>query len=38
MVIGMVNDKDVSGVLFIFFENVVYYFIKVSVKRVLLEV
>lgn len=33
----MVNDKDISGVLFMFFKNVIYYFIKVSVKCVLFE-
>lgn len=33
MVIGMVNDKDVSGVLSILPENAVYYFTKASVKE-----
>ena len=37
MVIGMVNDKDVSGVLSILPENAVYYFTKASVKRALPE-
>lgn len=37
MVIGMVNDKDVSGVLALLPKNAVYYFTKASVKRALSE-
>ena len=37
MVIGMVSDKDVSGVLSILPKNAVYYFTKASVKRALPE-
>lgn len=33
MVIGMVNDKDVSGVLALLPKNAVYYFTKASVKE-----
>lgn len=37
MVIGMVNDKDVSGVLALLPKNAIYYFTKASVKRALSE-
>lgn len=37
MVIGMVNDKDISGVLALLPRNAVYYFTKASVKRALPE-
>lgn len=33
MVIGMVNDKDVSGVLALLPKNAIYYFTKASVKE-----
>lgn len=37
IVIGMVNDKDVSGVLAMLPKDAVYYFTKASVKRALAE-
>lgn len=37
MVIGMVNDKDVNGVLAMLPPNATYYFTKASVKRALHE-
>lgn len=37
MVIGMVSDKDVSGVLAILPKDAMYYFTKASVKRALPE-
>lgn len=37
IVIGMVNDKDVSGVLAMLPKEAVYYFTKASVKRALAE-
>lgn len=37
IVIGMVNDKDISGVLALLPKNAVYYFTKASVKRALPE-
>lgn len=37
IVIGMVNDKDVSGVLALFPQKAIYYFTKASVKRALPE-
>lgn len=37
IVIGMVNDKDVSTVLSLLPENAVYYFTKASVKRAMPE-
>ena len=35
MVFGMVNDKDVSGVLSMLPQDAVYYFCQASVKRAL---
>ncbi len=37
IVIGMVNDKDISGVLSMLPKNATYYFTKASVKRALSE-
>ena len=37
MVIGMVNDKDISGVLSLLPKEATYYFTKASVKRALPE-
>lgn len=37
IVIGMVNDKDISGVLAMLPQEAVYYFTKASVKRALPE-
>lgn len=37
IVIGMVNDKDISGVLALLPKNAIYYFTKASVKRALPE-
>lgn len=37
IVIGMVNDKDISGVLAMLPQDAVYYFTKASVKRALPE-
>ena len=37
IVIGMVNDKDVNGVLAMLPKNAIYYFTKASVKRALDE-
>lgn len=37
IVIGMVNDKDISGVLAILPQDAVYYFTKASVKRAMPE-
>lgn len=37
IVIGMVNDKDVSGVLAMLPKDAIYYFTKASVKRALAE-
>ena len=37
IVIGMVNDKDISGVLSMMPKNATYYFTKASVKRALNE-
>ena len=37
IVIGMVNDKDISGVLAMLPEDATYYFTKASVKRALPE-
>ena len=37
IVIGMVNDKDISGVLKMLPQDAVYYFTKASVKRALPE-
>lgn len=37
IVIGMVNDKDVSGVLAMMPKDAIYYFTKASVKRALSE-
>ena len=37
IVMGMVNDKDVSGVLALLPQDAVYYFTKASVKRALPE-
>jgi dihydrofolate synthase/folylpolyglutamate synthase len=37
MVIGFVNDKDLSGVLPLFPKDAVYYFTKASVPRALNE-
>ena len=37
MVIGMVNDKDIRGVLALLPEDAEYYFTKASVKRALPE-
>lgn len=37
IIIGMVNDKDVSGVLALLPKDAVYYFTKASVKRALPE-
>lgn len=37
IVIGMVDDKDVNGVLALLPKNATYYFTKASVKRALLE-
>lgn len=37
IIIGMVNDKDISGVLSMLPKDAVYYFTKASVKRALSE-
>ena len=37
IIIGMVNDKDISGVLALLPKDAVYYFTKASVKRALPE-
>lgn len=37
IIIGMVNDKDISGVLALLPKDAVYYFTKASVKRALAE-
>ena len=37
IVFGMVNDKDISGVLALLPKDAVYYFTKASVKRALPE-
>lgn len=37
IVVGMVNDKDISGVLALMPQNATYYFTKASVKRALPE-
>ncbi len=37
IIIGMVNDKDISGVLSLLPKDAVYYFTKASVKRALPE-
>ena len=37
IVIGMVNDKDINGVLQLLPQNATYYFTKASVKRALSE-
>ena len=37
IVIGMVNDKDVTGVLSILPRNAIYYFTKASVQRAMNE-
>jgi dihydrofolate synthase/folylpolyglutamate synthase len=33
MVVGMVNDKDINGVLSLMPQNAIYYFTQASVKR-----
>ena len=35
IIIGMVNDKDINGVLSLLPKNAVYYFTQASVKRAL---
>ena len=35
MVVGMVNDKDIDGVLELMPKNAVYYFTQASIKRAL---
>ena len=37
MIVGMVNDKDISSVLKLLPKNAIYYFTKASVKRALPE-
>ena len=37
MIIGMVSDKDISGVLALLPKDAAYYFTKASVKRALPE-